>query len=218
MSVFLLCERAIGLVRGNRLILSGHERAMLESLNYEGLAAARAQDEAVTCVRHFAFVRDRLLRLHPWLFARRTAAPARLAAPIPGWAAAYALPADCLRLLALVSGKDQKTLVHYETLGRTVLCNHSPVHVRYTARVTDVDQWDPAFADAFCASLAGEAVAAITGEVNAIQMMEQRAQLAIQDAYRTGAISPVTGLPLQEDGWLDYSGIPSGFDIGRNVR
>ena len=217
MSVFLLCERAIGLVRGNRLVLSGSERSMLESLNYEGLAAARAQDEAVTCARHFAFVRDRLLRLHPWTFARKTAAPARLAAPIPGWAAAYALPADCLRLLALVSGKDQKALVHYETLGRTVLCNHSPVHARYTARVTDTSQWDPAFADAFCASLAGEAVAAITGEVNAIQMMEQRAQLAIQDAYRTGAISPVTGLPLQEDGWLDYSGIPSGFDIGRNV-
>ena len=41
----MLCERAIGLVRGNRLTLSGSERSMLEALNYEGLAAARAQDE-----------------------------------------------------------------------------------------------------------------------------------------------------------------------------
>lgn len=213
----MLCERAIGLVRGNRLTLSGSERSMLEALNYEGLAAARAQDEAVTCARHFAFVRDRLLRLHPWTFARKTAALARLVAPLPGWGAAYSLPADCLRLLALVSGEGQKTLVHYETLGRTVLCNHSPVHARYTARVTDTNQWDPAFADAFCASLAGEAVAAITGEVNAIQMMEQRAQLAIQDAYRTGAISCAGELPLQQSPWLDYSGLPSGFDEGRNV-
>lgn len=209
MSVFMLCERAIGLVRGNRLALSSSERSMLEALDYEGLAAARAQDEAVTCARHFAFVRDRLLRLHPWTFARKTAALARLVAPLPGWGAAYSLPTDCLRLLALVSG--EQTLVHYETLGRTVLCNHGSVHARYTARVTDTSLWDPTFADAFCASLAGEAVAAITGEVNAIQMMEQRAQLAIQDAYRTGAISCAGELPLQQSAWMDYSGVPSGF-------
>ena len=227
MSVFRLCERAIGLIRGKRLELSGSEAAMLEALNYEGLIAVHAQDEAVTCARHFAYVRDKLLQLYPWVFARKTAALAQLSAALPGWRFAYALPADCLKLLALVEACKENSqlhqyhrhhrhkgliLTHWEQIGRTVCCNHRQVHARYTAQVTDTNQWDAAFTDVFCSSLAAEGIASVTGEVNAIQLMEQRAQLGIQEAYRIGAIVEPGGLPAQQAEWMDYSGVPSRFD------
>jgi hypothetical protein len=226
MFVFTICERAIGLVRGNRLDLSGGARAMLEALDYEGLIAAQAQEEAITCVRHFAFIRDKLLELYPWVFARKTSAPAQLSTPLSGWRYAYALPADCLKLLALVEVPEHDitpsprrhgstgsmTLEHWEQVGRTVCCNHRPVHARYTAQITDVNQWDSGFTDVFCCMLAGEAMAAIIGEPNAIQLMDQRAQAGIVEAHRTGAIAAATGLPAQRNLWMDYSGVPSGFD------
>ncbi|MBR0035677.1 MAG: hypothetical protein IJP54_08365, partial [Synergistaceae bacterium] len=70
MSVFELCDQAIGLLRGKRLVLSTSERALLENLNYSGLADAHVQDEAVICAMHFARVRDRLQQMYPWVFCR----------------------------------------------------------------------------------------------------------------------------------------------------
>ena len=221
MSVFLQCERALGLIRGNRLTsLSAAERAMLEALDYEGLAAAHAQDEAVRCALHFGPVRDRLLRLHPWVFARRSAAPARLASSgIAGWKYAFAVPPDCLKALCLIGESPVRAgglnvLTHWEVVDGRALCNHDPVVLRYTARITDTGKWDPAFADAFCAALAGELAAAVTGQASNIQMLEQRALLAVQDGYRTGAIRAESGLPVQMGAWLDYSGLPTVFDGG----
>ena len=74
MSVFMLCERAVGLIKGKRLILGSGERSMLDALNYEGLTGANAQQEAVACARHFASVRDGLFGTYPWIFARRSVA------------------------------------------------------------------------------------------------------------------------------------------------
>jgi len=212
MSVFLLCERAIGLVRGKRLVLSSSEKSMLEALNYEGLADAHAQDEAVACARHFEFTRDRLLAAHPWVFARKLAVPARLtSAPSgAGWEYAFTLPSGCLKMLNVLC--DGKVLAHYEIAGGTLLCGHESVSVRYTARITDTSQWASEFCDAFCAALAGEIAAAVIGDTNAIQLMEQRAQIAIQDGYRSGAIRSPAGLPVKVNAWLDYSGIPTEFD------
>ena len=195
MSVFLLCERAIGLVRGKRLALSSSERTMLEALNYEGLADAHAQDEAVTCARHFAFVRDRLLQLWPWVFARKTATPTA-ATVEDGWSHAYTLPSDCLTVLAVLSGGEP---VEWETAAGKLLCNSSPATIRYTARITDTAAWAPAFEDAFCAALASEIAPAVTGEPQVIQMMEQRAQLSIQRAWQMGVIQPETRIPLKDE-------------------
>ena len=59
-----LCEQAVGLLRGKRLILNGDELLLLNDLNYEGLANIHAQDEAVVCAMHFERVRDRLLQIY----------------------------------------------------------------------------------------------------------------------------------------------------------
>jgi hypothetical protein len=232
MSVFMMCERAVGLLRGNRLELNVAQQALLEALDYVGLIASYAQEEAVTCARHFENVRDRLLQIHPWVFARKSAAPAQLSDPVQGWRHAYALPMDCLKVLALIKTPKRlydldvyyhrhhhratgaMTVAHWEQLGRTFCCNYKDIQIRYTARIEDTESWNqaPSFVDAFCATLAGEMAVAISGDANLTQLMAAKAQSAIIEAHRTGAVADAHELPEQRDLWMDYSGVPSGFD------
>ena len=205
MSVFMICERPIGLVRGNRLDLDGSQRAMLEALNYEGLAASHAQDEALSCVRSFAGVRDELLQAYPWVFARKSATPATLSTTLPGWAYSYALPTDCIKLLAVIfKAAESESAERWEQVGRTVGCKYSPVNLRYTSRITDTEQWDPLFTSAFCAKLAAAAVASIAGEINMIAQMEQLAARGIGDAYRAGSIREAIQVSLEIFEWDSY--------------
>lgn len=185
MSVFLLCEQAIGLVRGKRLILSTSERSMLEALNYEGLTAAHAQDEAVVCALHFARVRDRLLQLYAWQFAKKTATVA----------AGGTLPSDFLSMMyVLVSGEP----VDYEVVGSTLRVKSS-AEIHYIAKITDTSKWDVAFTDVFCYSLAVEICSAVTGRPEYTQVLEQKAQELIHRAIQIGAIKADTHLTLTQE-------------------
>jgi hypothetical protein len=195
MSVFMLCERTLGLLRGNRLDLSSSARAMLESLNYEGLTASQAQEEAVTCARHFAGVRDSLFHTYPWVFARRTA-DLSSATAFRGWRYAYNLPADCLKLHQIV--QNHKATPRYEQIGNIVGCDRKNVSVRYTAPVSDTAQWVPLFQDAFCARLAGEIRISVLGESEGLGgQLFQLFQFAISEGYRTGIID--SGLSLDNN-------------------
>ena len=180
MSVFLLCEQAIGLVRGKRLILTNSEKQLLEGLNYEGLTAAHAQDEAVVCALHFARVRDRLLQLYPWVFARKSATVS----------SGGALPDDLLTILAVfVDGKPAEW--------RQISAQNC--EIRYTGRIVNVNEWDAAFTDVFVYSLAVEICNAVTGKPDTAQLLEQKAQELLHRARQTGAIKSETKVTLKQE-------------------
>ena len=203
MSVFMICERIVSFIAGNRLELSGSHRAMLEALDYEGLTADFAQSEAVTVARHFAFVRDGLLSAYPWVFARKSAALPELVSCQMGWRFAYAAPADCLRILELLSmGKSIPT---YEIIGNAVTCDYSDVTARYTARVDDVNLWPPMFVDAFCFRMAREICGVVSGSAGAAQMFGQNEETTIQEAYRLGIIDEGPRVEAHQYGWDKYS-------------
>ena len=185
MSVFMLCEQAVGLVRGKRLILSADEKSMLEALNYEGLTELHSQDEAVVCALHFARVRDRLLQLYAWTFARKTAT-----VEVGG-----SLPADVMNILCvLVDGVP----VDYEiTAGRLNTTARAEIH--YTGKIIDTDQWSGIFRDVFVYSLAIEICSAVTGKPEYTQLLEQKAQELIQRAQQIGDIKSETRLTLKEE-------------------
>jgi hypothetical protein len=228
-TVFMLCERALAHLRANRLSLSTAETSLLEALNCDGLIAAHAQEEAVSCARHFAEVRDQLLQAYPWVFARKSAKPARLTDPIPGWRFAFGLPGDCLKLLTVLEGPPPPedgykrhggtgyaALPHWEIVGNALLCNHNPVQIRYTARITDTAQWTqcPDFEAAFCAALAGAMAAAVTGEMSAFQLMDAKVNAAVARALKNGSILRESGLPVITPLYLDYLGAADAFDDG----
>lgn len=185
MSVFILCEQAVGLVRGKRLILSSTEKSYLEALNYEGLTAEHSQDEAVVCALHFARVRDRLLQIYPWVFARKLATVS----------AGGSLPSDCMNVLCvLVDGVP----VEYEiTAGRLNTTASAEVH--YTAKITDTEQWSAIFRDVFVYSLAIEICSAVTGKPEYVQLLEQKAQELITRAIQNGAIKAETRITLKDE-------------------
>jgi hypothetical protein len=216
MSVFMLCERALALIRGKRLDLADADKSRLEALDYEGLIGAGAQEEAVSCARHFEGARDRLLSSHPWVFARKTAAPAQLSSPLPlGWRFSFSLPSDCLKTLAVVARGRRTLFRRYEVIGRTLLANAAPIHVLYTARIADTSLWDGLFADAFCSLLAGEMGAAVMGEPQLVSMMEQRAAGIVQSARAAGIVAEVAQPPFELPEYLDYSGVRSGAQSWR---
>jgi hypothetical protein len=214
--------------------------ALLEDVNYPGLVNAYAPREAVVCARHFENVRDRLLQLHPWVFARKETTPAQLSSPLSGWRYAYALPVDCLKVLSLIEtphhhhdpdhdhenhyhwhGRYHRStgsmiLRHWEQIGRNLCCNHKNIRLRYTAQVKNTQQWDPSFVDAFCVSLAIEIAPSVCGNaaqgMSMAQALVVRAQSAIVQAHQTGAVAGANELPSQETLWMDYSGVPTGFD------
>ena|GEM_PF-5454192 len=213
MSVFMLCERAVGILRGKRLILSGSERAMLEALNYEGLAAGGAQEEAVTCARHFAAVRDTLLFAHPWVFARKETALAELAAnPIPRWKHAYAPPAGMVKLLALVPGnpgKNRSFWTAFEVIGGTIFTDLKRASAIYTAGSGNTAEWDPLFREAFCYLLASEISMAVSGDAGFISACLRQAETRVAKAKEIESIAMPGQRHVRLPGYQDYSGVRS---------
>ena len=140
--------------------MSGADIVSLEALDYEALASAKAQNEAVVCALHFGAVRDALLESYPWVFATKEAALAEMAEPVGGWAHSYALPADCARVLEALSRGF--SLPNYEITGSVLSCGYAGVSARYTSGTAGVNLWPPCFCDALCAKLAMEIAGAVT--------------------------------------------------------
>lgn len=210
MSVFMICERAIGLMRGNRLMLTETQRELLEALDYEGLAdtlITRGPDEALSCVRHFAAVRDRLTAAYPWVCARASTMPARLEQARKNWEYTYALPNDCVKVLSMTTNETYapRTVERWEVWGNTISCRYPIAELRYSRRMTDTDEWSPLFEDAFVFSLAAEISAGITGETAAYANFEQGARLRIQEAERCGEIKKPLSVEVEMYGFHKFS-------------
>ena len=219
-----LYNRAIGLVKGLKT-----EKAEVLDTRYE--------DEISACRRGYDSIRDRLLQSYAWIFARKTEIPAQLSASVPGWRYTYLLPADCLKVNAVI-GHDRRAgmagtgcecvnvseysdtveLVDWETAGQELYANRDVVYVRYTARVEDYREWCAAFREAFVILLAIEVALNVVGDQNIIAILEQRLARIIEDARMNGLIRDETRLPVQRESvragnvgrmYLDYSGIPT---------
>ena len=186
MTVFELCNQAISLIRGKRLILSTSERTLLESLDYEGLANAHAQDEAVVCAMNFARVRDRLQQAYPWVFCRKHEVYPMLSIK--------SLPSDCLTVLCVLKAGEP---VEYEVSVSSV--RGMSDEIIYTARVEDISKWSAIFCDVFVYSLAIEICTAVTGKPEYVQLLEQKAQELIHRAHQIGAVKAETRLTLKEE-------------------
>jgi len=113
------------------------------------------------CNRNFAPVRDAVLRAYPWNAAmRRAALPALAEAPAWGFAAAYQLPADCLRLWRV----ENEDLADWRVEGRTVVSDiAAPLRILYLARLDDPGFFDPLLAEAVAGRLAADLAYRLTG-------------------------------------------------------
>ena len=158
--------------------------------------------QARACSARFDAVRDALLRAHPWNFAvRRTALAADATAPAWGFANAYTLPADCLRVLRIAN--DEDAAIAWTVEGRQILTDEgAPLNIRYMTRVEDVTQWDALFAEAFSAALAVEVAAALAESETIVRRLAEQAERTVRAARRSDALEGTAdGLP--EGSWID---------------
>jgi hypothetical protein len=154
------------------------------------------------CRRMFDHVRRLCLRDHDWNFAVRRAALTALDSPPPfGFSAAYQLPADCLRVLAINGQPAGVRGTQWEVEGRTVLINADVAHLRYIADADDVTQWDSIFASYFGYRLAAAVAPSFRIDPQAGLQLEQMAaavRASAQEADNVETAPRVTRLDQSE--------------------
>lgn len=106
-------------------------------------------------------VRDDVLRAHTWNFATKRAALAvNAVAPAWGFANAFDVPADFLRLIEI----ENRDSYPHQVEGRQIVTDHEgPLNILYTFKATVVIHFDPMFRQAFAAALAADVCEAFTG-------------------------------------------------------
>lgn len=147
-----------------------------------GASAILALDEdskaARLCAQFFPRVRDAVLRCHPWNCALARADLARLAtSPIFGFANAYQLPSDCLRVLALADEG-----ISFRIEGRMLLCDAEAAQILYIQCVSDPTQFDPLLGEAIVARLAAELAYPIANSTTLAQSMMQLYERKLREA------------------------------------
>lgn len=143
--------------------------------------------EAVQIAAIWATCRDATLRCHPWNFAiRRAAIPAEATAPSWGFDRRYILPNDpwCLRALELQDeGRGRVLDAEWVVEGRDILTNlGSPIYLRFVARVTEVELWDPLFIEALSDRLASDLAEPIIKSSEAQERFMRRYEKRVAEA------------------------------------
>lgn len=156
-------------------------------------------------------VRRAELRKRNWNFAlARTSLPSLSTAPAYGFANAFQLPADFLRLVQVSDiyvipgmtdyreGDDSP----YAIEGQQLLTDFSaPLKLRYVKDVTDPGTFDALFVEAMAAKLAYEGCYEITQSNQGREAAAQDYKFTIAEAARANAIEkPPQGLP--DDSWV----------------
>ena len=151
----------------------------------------------------YADARDALLAEYPWNFAiKREALAASVSEPVWGYAYLYALPADCLRVLA-VEGEPESYTDPYKIEGRSIATDAAaPLNIRYIARVTDPAQFFPLFVEALAARLAAEGAFHFTGSTAREAQLAERYRELVANARRYDA-QEGTAEGLVASDWLD---------------
>ena len=129
--------------------------------------------EAGLCRRYYPQLRDEVIRSHPWNFALvRVALPALSVAPAWGYASAYQLPVDCLRVLSV--GDADPFATPWRIEGRTIVTDEgAPLSVLYLRTVPDSGNFDPMFVSALAARLAMELAMPLASDAGLRAAMEK---------------------------------------------
>lgn len=107
--------------------------------------------QASHCQRLYPIARDIVLEQHSWSFATVRIAAAPVTNTLASWAYAYALPTNCIRLVAvlpLTATEDAATedfIIEQDGSGNQIVyCNTQSATFRYIVRVTDTTKYSAA--------------------------------------------------------------------------
>ncbi len=138
--------------------------------------------EADVASNLYDYVRDALLSAHPWHFATTQKKLAALPASGKGaWAAnAYALPADCLRILYAGNYEGGSGLV-YRLSNRTLHTNAAEIYLTYVFRADESD-YPPYFDKVLIGHLAAEFCIPLTDSTSRWESLRKIAEEDLRQA------------------------------------
>lgn len=159
---------------------------------------ADTSPQAVACRLHFDHVRNTLLRMHPWSFARKTAAlSASATVPVASaeWDAAWALPGDMVRLIRVVGPSADLPRTRYEIAGQFLHTRGlDSLTLVYVSNDVPVPYWDDLFVDAFRYKLAAEIAEDLTqNPQKSAEALQKYKAMALPDAARVDAQAEASG-------------------------
>lgn len=137
--------------------------------------------------------RDAELAANPWAFATTRAELAALSTvPAYGYASAFQLPSDFLRMVEVgqywAMYEPSEAEARFALEGSAVLTNEgSPLRIRYVRRVENAGDWSPLFANAFACRLAMVLAEPLTQSDQKRLRAEQAYGRAIREARRSDA-------------------------------
>ncbi len=142
-----ICNLALGKMGGERIA-----------------SLTEASQSARVCALFYEPTRDEVLQSGLWAFAVRRVELSRLAAaPVFGWSYQYQLPSDCLAVIQLNGWQPGERQGLYEIEGDRMLTDTETAQLRYTARVTDSEQFPPLFVEALYTKLASKLADRLAG-------------------------------------------------------
>ncbi len=118
--------------------------------------------EARTVNACYSILRDRELRAHSWNFSiKRVALAPSATVPAFGFAKAFPLPADCLRILPSARHVDW-TIENINGVSHILTNEGAVIYLRYVARITDEAVFDELFVDMLACKIAWHCCETIT--------------------------------------------------------
>lgn len=136
-------------------------------------------------------VREEVLRTHDWAFATVEKPLVVIEAPVVQGQVAYSYPTDALFIRRIFAPQKPHLAVAFEerfdvnSHTRILITSIQQAHVRYTRRMTDETQYDPAFIKCFALALACDAALALTGDVALAARLQQKYTLYLEEARRS---------------------------------
>ena len=129
------------------------------ALNYLGFSALTTLDDSTrqgtSCLAMWGIIVDEVMASEPWNFATARETLQQLSvAPLYGYAYAYQLPSDLIRLLSTQDSTSRYHKSGYAREGSTLLSNLSLVSIKYIRRITEPGLFPPGFTACLAARLA----------------------------------------------------------------
>lgn len=174
------------------LALSNLGKANISSLD-------EASAEAKACKQFYEHTLNTILQGYPWLFARKTAALAKVTNTKSNrWLYAYSRPVDCLKIVRIVGelGLDYlrydkastKTGGHDYTIeGDLIYTGIDPAYLEYTQEFTDPTKFPPLFVDALSWALSARLAMPLTRDPKLRADALQMARMAHDEAAASDA-------------------------------
>lgn len=117
-----------------------------ETPNLSSIDPPEGSAHADTLARFYPIARDAVLERKTWSFALKRVVLAEVTSNSDAWAYKYALPADCIRPLAiLVEGTSDENGASeaFDLEGGYIYTNAPEATLRYIFRQTDLTKWTP---------------------------------------------------------------------------